>query len=226
MVSVSQLASNIVFSSIPLIDLNNIGELAISRRYLKGEFVTYQEDVWPYLLFVQSGEFQALKESGSGRSFVIKNFGPGEIFWGLALFEEHKLNPAAIRTSAEGELLLWHKTQIQTIISQNTQVAWGLFHLLAEKMGQVSKIVEGLVFQPLSGRLANLLMNQFEHAVDNSIARDMTLDQMAARLGTTREMVCKILYQFSDQGGIDIYRTELVVNDWAKLSEIANTIKG
>lgn len=222
----TRLAKNIVFSSMSSEDLKCVRALAISRRYLKGDFVTHQEDIWPYLLLVQSGEFQALKESSSGRSFVIENFGPGEIFWGLALFESHKPNPVAIRASTTGELLLWHKIQIETIISQNTQVAWGLFHLMAQKMGRVGEIVEELVFQPLSGRLATLLLNKFEHAANNSFARDLTLDEMAARIGTTREMVCKILYQFSGEGIIDIHRTEIKVNDRGKLSEIANTMKG
>jgi len=222
----TRLTNNIVFSSIPSKDLKYVRELSISRQYKKGGFITHQEDVWPYLLYVLSGEYQALKESGSGRSFVIENFGPGEIFWGLALFEDHKPNPVAIRASTKGELLLWHKNQIEAIISQNTQVAWGLFHIMAQKMGRVGEIVEELVFQPLSGRLATLLLNQFEHAVNNSIARDLTLDEMAARIGTTREMVCKILYQFSDKGIIDIQRTEFKVKDRSKLGEIAHTMKG
>ncbi len=223
---VTRLAENIVFSSLSSEDLKYVSELSISRRYEKGSFITHQEDIWPFLLFVLSGDFQALKESGSGRSFVIDNFGPGEIFWGLALFVEHKPNPVTIQASAKGELLLWHKTQIEEIISHNTQVAWGLFHLMAEKMGRVGEIVEGLVFQPLAGRLASLLLNQFDRGANDSIARDMTLDQMAARIGSTREMVCKILYQFSDKGIVDIQRTEIKVNDRGKLSEIANTMKG
>jgi CRP-like cAMP-binding protein len=97
---------------------------------------------------------------------------------------------------------------------------------MAQKMGRVGEIVEELVFQPLSGRLATLLLNQFEHTVNNSIPRDLTLDEMAARIGTTREMVCKILYQFFGEGIIDIHRTEIKVNDRGKLSEIANTMKG
>jgi CRP-like cAMP-binding protein len=200
--------------------------MATSRSYQKGTYVTFMGDIWPYLLFVKSGEFQALKESSGGRSFVLENFGPGEIFWGLALFEADKPNPATIRASKDAELLLWHVDQIEYIIAHNTQVAWGLFRLLAEKMERVSEIVEELVFQPLTGRLANLLLTQFDGALNNVIARDLTLDEMAARIGSTREMVCKILYQFADKGIIDIHRTEFKVNDHEKLGEIANTMKG
>jgi hypothetical protein len=49
----------------------------------------------------------------------------------------------------------------------------------------------------------------------------MTLDEMAARIGSTREMVCRHLYQFADQGVIQINRTELKILDQALLKNLA-----
>lgn len=223
---VTRLGQTIVFSSLTVDDVRNIKRMAMQRSYLKGEFVMHEADIWPYLLFVMSGEFQVLKESASGRSFEIDNFGSDDIFWGLALFEDGKPNPAAIRASADGEILIWNKSQIEDMISANTQVAWGLFNLLAKKMARVGEMVEELAFQPLTSRLANLLIEQFDQAGDDVITRDLTLDQMATRIGSTREMVCKILYQFSDEAIIDIQRTEFKINDRTKLDQIASRMKG
>jgi len=36
---------------------------------------------------------------------------------------------------------------------------------------------------------------------------------MAARIGSTREMVCRLLYKFSDEGLIRITRTDFSVTD-------------
>jgi hypothetical protein len=49
---------------------------------------------------------------------------------------------------------------------------------------------------------------------------------MAARIGSTKEMVCKILYQFSDDEIIDIQRTQLKINDRQRLYEVASKMKG
>ena len=222
----SQLTQNTVFSSLAPEKLNKIKKLAISRKFLKGSFVTHRGDIWPYLLFVHTGEFHALKESGQGRSFVIENFQPGEMFWGLALFEDHKPNPMAIQTAIDGEIFLWHKQQVEEIISTDSQIAWGLFSLLAKKMERAGEIVEELAFQTLPGRLANFLLDQYGGAVDHYVSRDLTLDEMAARIGSTREMVCKILYQFSGEGIIDIHRTEFKINNRDELQNIANRVKG
>ena len=114
----------------------------------------------------------------------------------------------------------------QEIIAADPQIAWGLFGLLAKKMARAGEIVEELAFRPIPSRLANLLLDQFEEAVDSYVSRDLTLDEMAARIGSTREMVCKILYQFSDKGIINIHRTEFKINDRDVLQEIADRMKG
>lgn len=218
-------SQNPVFSMLSPGQLDEFVSRAIPRKFLRGEFVTHRSDVWPYLLYVKSGEFQALKESVQGRSLVIEEFHPGEIFWGIAMFEEDKPNPVALQASADGELLLWHKSQMDKIISDNSQVAWGLFNVMAQRMSRASQIVEELAFQPLAGRLANLLLEKYENAVGDFVDRDLTLDAMAARIGTTREMVCKLLYQFSDKKIIELHRTEIKINEQRALEKIVEMTK-
>lgn len=222
----SQLAAVTPFSLLSQTHLRDAKELAVSRNFLKGEFVTHREDIWPYLFFVHSGEFQAVKESGQGRSFVIEVFSPGEVFWGLALFENDKPNPMAIQTASTGEIFLWHKDRVAQIIAADPQFAWGLFSLMAKRMERAGEIVEELVFLPLPGRLANLLLNLTDGAKNDYVTRDLTLDEMAARIGSTREMVCKLLYQFSDKGIIELHRTEFKITDQGELQTIAERMKG
>ena len=55
---------------------------------------------------------------------------------------------------------------------------------------------------------------------------DLTLDEMAARIGSTREMVCRQLYKMADQGVIRINRTEITIEDLGTLKETAGKLKG
>lgn len=213
------------FSNIPQALVADFYSGGIDRKFTKGTFVTHRGDVWPYLLFIKSGEFEALKESIQGRSFVIETFSAGQFFWGIALFEASKPNPVAIRAAEDGEIIIWDKALIENTVSAEPRFAWSLFSLLARKMERVSELVEGLVFQPLAGRLANLLLDQSRETVEGYISRDLTLDDMAARIGSTREMVCKILYQFSDEGIIDLERTQFKINDPQGLGTLAKSYK-
>jgi CRP/FNR family transcriptional regulator len=213
------------FSKIPQPLLQKFFQAGRKRSYTESGFVTHRGDIWPYLLFILSGKLEAVKESEQGRSFVIDTFQAGEFFWGIALFEENKPNPVAIRAAKNSEILLWDKSQLDAAIESAPQFAWSLFSLLAQKMGRVSEIMESLAFLPLASRLANLLIDQSGETVEGYISRDLTLDDMGARIGTTREMVCKILYNFSDQEIIDIERTQFKINDYKKLEALAKSSK-
>jgi DNA-binding transcriptional regulator LsrR (DeoR family) len=70
-----------------------------------------------------------------------------------------------------------------------------------------------MTFHPIAVRLSRLLVGIADGEEKTSIERNLTLDEMAARIGSTREMVCRLLYKFSDEGLIKITRTDFSVTD-------------
>ena len=58
-------------------------------------------------------------------------------------------------------------------------------------------------------------------AASRPTARSLTQDEMAARLGSTREMVCRFLQRFADENLIKITRTEFEITDRARLAGLA-----
>jgi CRP-like cAMP-binding protein len=187
-------------------------QAAIAKDYRDGEFVVRAGDVFPYLFLISQGAITALKESTEGRSLVVETFGVGEVFWGLALFYDDAPMPAALRTSADSQIYLWPRDRIRPLFLANGAAAWELSRLMIRRLLRASQVVEALAFQPVTGRVARLLLDQFPAGQDTAV-RHLTLDEMAARVGTTREMVCRILYRFAEQGAIQINRTEFVFTD-------------
>lgn len=211
---------NPIFSAFPASDLDEAARLASSRSYLRGEKVILYGDVWSYLFMVQSGEIEAVKESGEGRSLRVASFGVGELFWGLAFFHENAAMPVTLRAREDSSIYLWSRDGILPILLRNGKASWELSRLMAERMQRASTILEEMAFQPIAGRLARLLLEYFETAGDAAISRHLTLDEMAAHIGTTREMVCRALYSFSDKKLIEVTRTEFVLTDHAGLARL------
>jgi CRP-like cAMP-binding protein len=92
-------------------------------------------------------------------------------------------------------------------------------------MLRASNIVDGLAFQPVAGRLAQYLLEQTSPG-KSAAARHQTLDEMAAHIGTTREVVCRTLHSFSDDGLIRITRTEYNITDRQALEQMTRQVKG
>lgn len=204
---------NPVFAVLSAPDLDEAARLASTRSYSKGEKVILYGEVWPYLFLVESGEVEAVKESGEGRVLRLASFGAGDLFWGLAFFHADAAMPVTLVAREDSLLHLWLRESILPLLLRNGSASWELSRLMAERMQRASEILEGLAFQPVAGRLARFLLENFETAGDSAISRHLTLDEMAAHIGTTREMVCRALYSFSDKKLIEVTRTEFVLTD-------------
>jgi CRP-like cAMP-binding protein len=203
--------------------ISKLEALSLRRRYDDGEFVTCNGDLFPYLLLVEDGAIEAIKESAEGRSLVVLTLRRGEVFWGLTFFDEQAVMPVAMRSIGESSLIMWSREDLLPVMLDYSEVLWSLCGLFAHRVQRASDIVEDLAFQPVSGRIAKLLLDKFGGKESKPVARSLTLDEMAARVGTTREMVCRVLYRFSDDELIQITRTDFTLVDENRLAALTGT---
>lgn len=212
MKTTNTLSKNPVFSHLREDEFKKIEVIARIRHFKNGDWIVHNGDVWPNLFFIQEGEVTAIKESPEGRSLTLTTIIEGEVFWGLAFFIENAPMPAALKASQDSELILWSHDNLMPFILKNGQLSWELSRLAIQRVQFASEIVEKLAFQSLTGRMARLLLEQFPASQD-VVRRHLTLDEMASHVGTTREMACRILYRFAEEGAIQINRTEFVFTD-------------
>jgi CRP/FNR family transcriptional regulator len=215
------LAGHPIFSSLDPEQRALAARSAIQKTYQNGAWITHFGNRWPYLFIVSKGNVQAVKESPGGRSLLVTVFQKNDVFWGLGFFIEDAKMPVALVAKGEVELYLWRVEDLKPIILNNGAFSWELVRLMIHRMEFASERLNDFAFQPTTSRLASVILDHYQGAVDEYVARDMTLDEMAARIGSTREMVCRHLYQFADQGVIQINRTELKILDETILKDLA-----
>ncbi len=206
------LALHPVFASLSEADRARLDDWAIPKTYRPGEAVTLAGDRWPYLFLVAEGSILALKESSEGRSLIVAEMGTEEVFWGLAFFEAEMPNPVTLQCREAAKLYLWRREDVQPLLLANGRLTWELARTMVRRMLRASEVIEGLAFQPIAGRLARFLLEQVSPD-GQSVPRSLTLDELAARLGTSREVVCRALYRFADKNLISVTRTEFILTD-------------
>ena len=218
---IEKISQHPVFAALDEDSIRSLSRSTIQKKYKGGEWIIHHGRSWPYLFFVEEGVVQAIKESPEGRSLMVVELNSGEIFWGISFFIPNAPMPIALVAKQDTSLFLWALEDLKPIILKNGEMSWELTRLMIQKMQYASEILNEFAFQPTTGRLARLLLEHYQDAVDDYVSRDMTLDEMAARIGSTREMVCRHLYQFADQGAIQINRTEFKISDQEMLAELA-----
>ena len=214
------LKQNIIFAHLGNSDQHALTTTALSRGYKRGEWIAHYGELWPYLFLVESGKVTAVKESAEGRSLIIVSISPGEIFWGAAFYQDDAPNLAALVADEDSRIHLWSRECMLPVLLRNGRVSWELSRLMVNRMQRASDIVEELAFQPVAVRLAGFLVDHFKGNESEWVSRDLTLDEMAAHIGSTREMVSRLLHRFANQGLIEITRTEFTFTDRKGLKQI------
>lgn len=213
--------ANPVFQVLSAEEQNLIQKTALIREIERGSYLVNQGELYPYLFIIEKGQLVAEKDSYDGRTFVAATFKPGDIFWGISFFIDNATMPASFRAFTDTRIYLWSKKDLEPLIRKNGSFSWEISRLAVSRIQYASEILEAMTFQPIAVRLARLLVGIADNEGKNSIERNLTLDEMAARIGSTREMVCRLLYKFSDEGLIRITRTEFTITDQENLSRRA-----
>jgi CRP-like cAMP-binding protein len=196
-----------VFSKLSHQEQERLALLAVRRSFQKGEFVAHSGYVWPYVIIIDYGEIHALKMSPAGRSFGTMKLQAGEEFWSPSLFTGIPL-PATLEVWKPSAIYFLQQEHVLPLVQKNTAALWELSIGLAQRLHQKSELIEEIAFSSIAGRLARLLLDQFDVRGDLIVGRDLSLDEMGAIIGTTSVMVCKQIYRFAENGLINVSRTD------------------
>ncbi len=212
------LTKNPLFNALSVQERALIIEQAHPRKFAAGKWLAHHGDVWPYLFMVTAGTIYGIKESVEGRSLIVLTLKPGDLFFGMAFFEDGSPLLLGLQAHQDCQVYLWHREQFLPLLWGNGRFSWELSRLMMKRMQQGSLFMEDLAFLPVRERLARLLLDRYGTAVNEFVTRDLTLDEMAAHIGTKREVVCRMLYRFEAEGVLELHRTEFMITNHEKLT--------
>jgi CRP/FNR family transcriptional regulator len=102
-------------------------------------------------------------------------------------------------------------------------VALAMLKTLARRVRHFAGIVSDLAFRPVAERLARHLEASVAGPIKSGTSLELTLTQaqLAARLGTVRELVTRAFSQLEERGVISRERSRVTVRDPARLAALA-----
>lgn len=166
---------------------------------------------------VLSGEVAVYRQSADGRRLELYRVGPGELCLVSAacLFRQTPLSATGM-TSRDSELLLIPPPLFHRWLEQEHFRA-DVMGLFAQRMADLTALVDAVAFQRLDQRLAAALLG---HGPELSVTHQVLADQ----LGTVREIVSRLLHRFEREGWVELGRERIRILDSAALRAQANVI--
>lgn len=185
----------------------------------RGEFLCLQGERSDRFFVVASGSFAIQASSVTGRELVFTSLGPGAPIGEVSVFDATPRS-AAIRAVDRSEVLAIGREAFLRLVAEHPSIGLALARHLARIVRRLSENVEGSSFLPLSERLVEVM---FTLALDGGNPAGgpwqirATQQQLADRLGSSRESVNKLLRSWSKAGLLEIQRGALTVSDGVAL---------
>lgn len=161
------------------------------------------------IAFIISGEIRVYKIGHTGREITLYEIGPGETcILNASCILSGASYPAHAAAVTDIELMLMSAAAFRRLVHEHPNMRDFVFSLLSQRLAGVMELVEEVAFGRMDERVLEYLV---EKAENNRL--ETTHQKIANDLGTSREVVSRILKDFERKGRIRLFRNFIQINE-------------
>jgi CRP/FNR family transcriptional regulator len=205
-----------VFTNLAADDLERLIEVAVPRRFEAGEMVFRERDEGDTCYVIRDGRARAVRSHPSGRSITLADFGAGDIFGELAMFDQEPRS-ATVEVLESTEVIAILGADMRRLMTEHPSIAVKLIASLAQRLRATNERLARQSFQTVQSRLATVLTDLVQRADQADQGGDATIVSTQADLaqlaGCSRESASRFLAELARAGIITQRRGQLLVHD-------------
>ena len=187
------------------------------RRFRKGTIVIHEGDLGDTLFILLSGRVKIYCINDHAREITFGVFGAGEYFGEMAL--DGGPRSASVITLEPTVCAVVRRSDILAFIAQVPEFSFEMLSRVIQRLRLATRDARNLAFIDVYGRLTRLLNELARPLLDGRrrIAERITHQEIASRVGCSREMVSRILKDLSQGGYLVVEDRHIVLT--AKLPQ-------
>jgi CRP/FNR family transcriptional regulator, cyclic AMP receptor protein len=219
--AVSILKSVAIFSDLTEAEFAFLTARVVQGKFSAGEIIFGEGEACAGLYVVQSGNVRIFKSSVGGREQVLSIDGPGASIAELPVFDGGNY-PASAQAVTDCTLLFFSKADFHSLCLQHPEVALKVLRMVGARLRKLVGIIEELSFTTVRHRLAAMLL-RLAKSTGQRQGQAITINlpahnnELAAQIGTVRELVSRNLSRFQNEGLIRIEGRAVTIIDMKKL---------
>jgi CRP/FNR family transcriptional regulator len=185
-------------------------QAASFARIPAGHDVFLEGDRVDGIALLLSGVVRVYKISETGRAITLYRFGLGQscILTANAILNSHNF-PAVATVEQEAEAVIIPSAVFRDWVSRHDAWRAFVFDLLSQRLSTLMEIVDEVAFRRMDARLASFLLTRA--GLHNPIR--ITHAEIASELGSSREVISRLLEDLSARGLVRVSRGEIEVLD-------------
>lgn len=205
------LRRNALFAGLSEPELTALAGRATMRSFSAGELLFSEGDPCAGLYIVVRGRVRIFKMSPGGREQVLSIEGPGGSIAELPVFDGGEY-PASVSALEPSELVFLARADFRALCLDNPEVGLKVLQVVGARLRKLVGIIEELSFSTVRHRLISWILRESKaHGATFTMASSH--QELAAQIGTVRELVSRNMARLQAQGFIAIHGRELSVTD-------------
>ena len=169
------------------------------RSYARNEVLISEGDVSDALFILVSGQLKVFSQDARGREVVYNVLNAGEIFG--EMFMDGGTRSASVKAMVDSQCILVDEAHIREFIKTYPEFAECLIHSLIPRLRHATQMIKELVLSDVYQRTVTLLNRVATTEGELRIVpKSMTQQEIADRVGATREMVNQVMKKLSQDG--------------------------
>jgi CRP/FNR family transcriptional regulator, cyclic AMP receptor protein len=205
-----------------------VAELApqLNREsFPRGHTVFVQGDAGDRLYIILLGTVKISTKTHDGRESLIALMGPADIFGELAVFDPGP-RTSTVTTLTEVRVATMDRAALRSWIHARPEIAEQLLRVLSRRLRRTDENLADLIFTDVPGRIAKQLLRlaqRFGTREGDAIRvnHELTQEEIAQLVGSSRETVNKALADFTERGWIRAEGKSTLIVDAERLAHRA-----
>lgn len=188
----------------------------------RGHTVFAEGEPGDRLYIIISGKVKIGRRTTDGRESLITLMGPSDMFGELAIFDPGP-RTSTVTTLTEVSAVSMSRAALQSWIAEEPEIAEQLLRVLARRLRRTNDNLSDLIFTDVPGRVAKQLLylaQRFGSREGNALRvnHELTQEEIAQLVGSSRETVNKALADFAQRGWIRVQGKSILIDNAERLA--------
>lgn len=180
------------------------------RRFPAQAVLINEGDTADALYIVLSGRVKVYAANEEGKEVVITTHGAGEYVGELSL--DGGIRSASVMTMEPTTCCVVSGANLREFIAAHPDFALHLIHKLIWRLRHATDRVKSLALDDVYERVVRLLLDTSDPSGEGRLVRErLTQQDIAERVGASREMVSRILKDLTRGGYIDVKSSRMAI---------------
>jgi CRP/FNR family transcriptional regulator len=206
---------------VPLSELRPLAGQCRVRTTVRGGVIFIEGAPAEGLVVILEGRVKLTRVSARGREQVLHTEGPGATLGEVPVFDGGGYVASAV-SLVPARVVVVPRAALLDLCRRRPEVALGVVTVLARRLRHFAELIEDLALRDVTARVARHLADEMRRAGGADVVLAETRDDIAARLGTVRELVSRALSRLRSEGVVSLQGRRVRVLDPRRLAGLAD----